>query len=97
MGTEVGGRGREALELVASPGTHDGVSVEAAEVHFERVAYVRTGEVVGPGDYTCTFCGHLMHLSRERALPLCGVCDTDEFTTRRPDTPTPPRIRQLVA
>lgn len=64
---------------------------------LQRVAYFRTGEPVAAGDYTCTYCGHKIHLSRERALPLCGSCDTDEFMASRPVAPTRPRGRQLVA
>ncbi len=64
---------------------------------LHRVAYFRTGEVVGAGTYTCTYCGHQITLSRERALPLCGSCDTDEFMASRPVAPTRPRHRCLVA
>ena len=84
----------QVTEAQATTGSEKAV---AAVPRLQRVAYYRTGEQVPAGEYTCTYCGHSIHLARERALPLCGSCDTDEFMARRPIAPTRPRVRQLVA
>src|SRR5262249_47119589 len=75
----------------------DCVAVHGAITRLQRLAYFRTGEFVAAGEYTCTYCGHSINLSRARPLPLCGSCDTDEFMARRPITPTRPRLRPLFA
>ncbi|MHB1414149.1 MAG: zinc ribbon-containing protein [Chloroflexota bacterium] len=43
------------------------------------VYYFSAGEKVPPGRYVCTFCGNAIHIATDRALPLCGVCDSAEY------------------
>ena len=45
------------------------------------VYYYYTGEVVAPGYYVCTFCGHRTTITRARALTPCQHCDSAEFST----------------
>jgi len=51
-----------------------------AQLRQCAVVYFTTGDLVPPGAYHCTFCGHAHQLRRPASLPLCPTCDWSEFT-----------------
>lgn len=51
----------------------------AARPSVVVIYYFYTGERVGPGHYTCTFCGERTRLPKARTLPPCQICDSAEY------------------
>lgn len=64
------------VEYVFAPRPQPGLPPAARSL---PIYYYRTGEVVTPGYYVCTFCGHHTHVSSRRALSTCERCDSTEF------------------
>ena len=71
---------RTYLQLDATAADLATGEVAAPALRFRRLTFHRSGDFVAPGDYTCTGCDQTIHLSRDRALPLCGRCESNEFT-----------------
>jgi len=66
------------LELFMEAADHTTVDLLELKRQAERAGYA-SGDVAGPGGFSCDECGHVVHLHNIKALPPCPRCQSRQF------------------